>query len=219
MPKKSRAYVQRARAESAAATRRRILDAGRALLNESEVPTLSLGDVAGRAAVARSTVYMTFGSKSGLVSALIDDTLERAGFRRLVELANLSDPVEAIDRSLEQSCHLLEAELATFRRLSLLAQLDPEAAVSLEETNQGRLSAARSLARRLHRAGKLKDGVRVDEAASILWLVTSFPTFDDLYAGWGLDVDQVAERLRSIVHGTLLRSDAEAGPSGGQEPG
>jgi hypothetical protein len=38
--------------------------------------------------------------------------------------------------------------------------------------------------------------------------VTSFPTFDDLYAGWGLDVDQVAERLRSIVHGTLLRSDA-----------
>jgi hypothetical protein len=119
----------------------------------------------------------------------------------------LTDPVEAIDRSLEQGCHLLEAELATLRRLSLLAQLDPEAAVSLEETNKGRLSAARSLARRLHRAGKLKDGVRVDEAASILWLVTSFPTFDDLYAGWGLDVDQVAERLRSIVHGTLLRSD------------
>jgi AcrR family transcriptional regulator len=208
MPRKPRAYVQRARAESAAATRRRILDAGLALLNESAVPAVNVGDVAARAGVARSTVYGTFGSKSGLVSALIDDALERAGFRRLVELAALTDPVEAIDRSLEQSCRLLEAELTTFRRLSLLAQLDPEAAVSLEDTNRGRLSAARSLARRLHRERKLKDGVRVDEAASILWLVTSFPTFDDLYAGWGLDVDQVAERLRSIIHGTLLRPDA-----------
>lgn len=208
MPPKSRAYVQRARAESAAATRRRMLEAGRALLNESEVPTLNVGAVADRAAVARSTVYATFGSKSGLVSALIDDTLERAGFQQLVELAQLSDPVEAIDRSLEQGCRMLEAELTTLRRLSLLARLDPEAALSLEEANQSRLSAARWLAQRLHRARKLKDGVRVDEAASILWLVTSFPTFDDLYAGWGLDVDQVAERLRSIVHGTLLRSDA-----------
>ena len=208
MPPKSRAYIQRARAESAAATRRRMLDAGRALLNESELPTLNVGDVAGRAAVARSTVYATFGSKSGLVSALIDDTLERAGFRRLLDLAGLTDPVEAIDRSLEHGCQMFEAELTTFRRLSLLAQLDPEASVSLEKTNQGRLSAARWLAQRLHRARKLKDGVRIDEAASILWLVTSFPTFDDLYAGWGLDVEQVAERLRSIVHGTLLRSDA-----------
>jgi AcrR family transcriptional regulator len=185
-----------------------MLEAGRALLNESEVPRLNVGAVADRAAVARSTVYATFGSKSGLVSALIDDTLERAGFQQLVELAQLSDPVEAIDRSLEQGCRMLEAELTTLRRLSLLARLDPEAALSLEENDRGRLSAARSLARRLHRARKLKDGVRVDEAASILWLVTSLPTFDDLYAGWGLGVDQVAERLRSIVHGTLLRSDA-----------
>lgn len=208
MPPKSRAYIQRARAESAAATRRRMLESGRALLNESEVPTLNVGDVADRAAVARSTVYATFGSKSGLVSALIDDTLERAGFGRLVELAGLSDPVEAIDRSLKQGCHMMEAELATFRRLSLLARLDPEAARSLEETDQGRLTAARWLARRLQDAQKLKDGVRVEEAASILWLVTGFPTFDELYTGWGLDGDQVAERLRSIVHGTLLRSDA-----------
>jgi AcrR family transcriptional regulator len=176
------------------------------------VPTLNVGDVAARAVVARSTVYATFGSKSGLVSALIDDTLERAGFGRLIELAGLSDPVEAIDRSLEQSCHMLEAELATFRRLSLLAKLDPEAALSLEDTDRGRLSAAQSLARRLHRAQKLKDGVREEEAASILWLVTSFPTFDELYTGWGLDVEQVAKRLQAIVHGTLLRSDAEVDP-------
>jgi len=185
-----------------------VLEAGRAQLNESEVPSLNVGAVADRAAVARSTVYATFGSKSGLVSALIDDTLERAGFQRLVELAGLSDPVEAIDRSLEQGCQMMESELTSFRRLSLLARLDPEAAVSLEKTNKGRLSAARSLARRLHQARMLKDGVRVDEAASILWLVTSFPTFDELYAGWGLDVEQVAQRLRSIVHGTLLRADA-----------
>ena len=39
-------------------------------------------------------------------------------------------------------------------------------------------------------------------------VVTSFPTVDELDAGWGLDVGQVAQRLRSIVHGTLLRADA-----------
>jgi len=64
---------------------------------------------------------------------------------------------------------MMESELTTLRRLSLLARLDPEAAASLEKTNTGRLSAARSLARWLHQARMLKDGARVEEAASILW--------------------------------------------------
>jgi AcrR family transcriptional regulator len=204
--RKERTYNQRARAESAAATRRRILAAVREIVNEATVPALSMADVAGRAGVARSTIYAIFGSRSGLVSALIDDTLERAGFRRVVDLVALSDPVEAIDRIVELGCKSYEAEIDTFRRLSLLGRLDPETAQSVDEINRARLAGALSLARRLHRSRQLKDGLRVDEAASVMGLATSFTTFDDLYASGSLGVDGVARLLREIVHGTLLRS-------------
>jgi hypothetical protein len=55
------------------------------------------------------------------------------------------------------------------------------------------------LARALAEQGHLRDGVTHDEAVDVLWLITSFETFDQLYTGRGLSADAAAERLIAMV--------------------
>lgn len=72
-----REYTLRRRAESAAATRRRVLDATEDLLRELGVAGTTLTRVAARADVARGTVVHHFGSWEGLLAAVLDDILDQ----------------------------------------------------------------------------------------------------------------------------------------------
>jgi AcrR family transcriptional regulator len=70
-----RRYTQRQRADSAADTRQRILDAARALYIERGIANTSVQAIAERADVVRGTVINHFGSADGLLEALLDDIL------------------------------------------------------------------------------------------------------------------------------------------------
>jgi AcrR family transcriptional regulator len=72
-----RTYTQDRRAESTAATRRRILDATLDLYKELGVPATTLAAVADRADVSRGTILNHFGSSEGLLGAAADLILER----------------------------------------------------------------------------------------------------------------------------------------------
>src|SRR6476646_4187419 len=74
-----RRYEQRRRVETAEETRRRILDAALAEVRESPGTPVRVDAVARRADVARSTVYLVFGSRDGLFDALVDDLWQRSG--------------------------------------------------------------------------------------------------------------------------------------------
>src|SRR5215467_11506272 len=99
----ARMYVQRARAESAAATRRRMVEAARAVLMDGEGPRLELAEVAQRAGIARSTLYLSFGTRSALITAFLDAPLNRAGFGRIRETPALPDAIEARKKPLAQA--------------------------------------------------------------------------------------------------------------------
>lgn len=72
-----RGYTLKRRAETTAATRRRILDAAIGLYREVGVAKAKLTAIAERADVARGTVVHHYGSGAGLLAAVLDDVLER----------------------------------------------------------------------------------------------------------------------------------------------
>jgi hypothetical protein len=51
------------------------------------------------------------------------------------------------------------------------------------------------IAAQLDEQGHLRDGVSAEEANDVLWVLTSFESFDLLYSGRGLPLDAVVERL------------------------
>ena len=70
-----RAYNLGRRAETAEATRRRVLDATLALYLEVGVPATTLTEVAKRADVSRGTILHHFGSAEGLLQAALEGIL------------------------------------------------------------------------------------------------------------------------------------------------
>src|SRR5215471_16810510 len=81
-PRAKRRYRMSARAEAAAATRGRILDAAIALFWERPMLDISLEEVARRAGVSLPTVIRHFGDKERLLAAGIEREEERVGHQR-----------------------------------------------------------------------------------------------------------------------------------------
>jgi hypothetical protein len=70
---------------------------------------------------------------------------------------------------------------------------------------RGRADGVAHRARRLGEQQVLRPGVTVAEAAHVLWVLTSFDSFDLLYKGRSLSVDQVAMTLITTAERSLCR--------------
>jgi len=207
-----RRYVQRRRAESAAQTHERILAAARESLRNGPLGAVRIDEIAREAAVARSTIYLLFGSRAGLFDALATDLLERAGFERIASTFRLPDARDALLESLEAAAQVYATEPDLARSILTLAATDPDAAAAVRRFEHGRWPGMRKLAGRLGTQGYLRADVPREEAAQILWLLTSFATFDQLFRERGLSASATAKRLQAMAERSLLRAPEADAP-------
>ena len=200
-----RPYRQRLRAESSAMTRQRIVDAARQVLTSQPRRSFNLSEVAELAVVVRSTIYAVFGSREGLLRAVARDMAERGGLDRLREAIREPDAWVALRRNIEEGTRMVASEHPVALAISDLAAVDPDAAVVAAELDELRLQGLRNLARRLDEQGYLRPELDQEQAVDILWIVSSWKTFDQLHNGRGLDQAAVTERLATMARLTLCR--------------
>jgi AcrR family transcriptional regulator len=201
----TRHYEQRARAEEAEKTRRRILDAVVTRLRASPSEPVSVERIAEMAGVARSTVYAIFGSRAGLFDAVGQDLGERLGYRRLVEASHHPNAREAFRGGMRAASEMLAGERDIWRALHSMAKLDEEAVGGVvARREEERAAAMARIAAQLHEQGHLRPGVSAEEANDILWVISSFESFDLLYSGRGLPLDTVVERLIATAERALM---------------
>jgi AcrR family transcriptional regulator len=200
----TRHYEQRARAEEAEKTRRRILDAVVTRLRAAPSEPVSVERIAEMAGVARSTVYAIFGSRAGLFDAVGQDLGERLGYRRLVEASHHPNAREAFRGGMRAASEMLAGERDIWRALHSMAKLDEEAGGVVARREEERAAAMARIAAQLHEQGHLRPGVSAEEANDILWVISSFESFDLLYSGRGLPLDTVVERLTATAERALM---------------
>src|SRR5829696_5842576 len=134
-----RRYEQRLRAEAAEQTRRRILDAVYERLRVAPTEPVALDRVARKAGVARSTVYLIFGSRAGLFDAVALEVYDRAGYPRLLEAVRVPDPRDTLRGGITAGVHIFAAYRDVFRALYSMEELEQEAtggAISRVEENR-----------------------------------------------------------------------------------
>lgn len=200
-----RQYVQRARAEAAEGTRRRILDAARESLERGPVGALRVEDVARAAGVSRSTVYLLYGSRAGLFDALARRLRDEAGFDRLVAASRLPDALENLRTSQREAVRMYAAMPELARALFTLSEIDPDGLAAIRAIEDGRRPGMVRLAGALAEQGYLRPDVPVEEATEILTVITSFGSFDELFTGSGLPADTVADRLIAMAERSVCR--------------
>jgi AcrR family transcriptional regulator len=201
----TRRYEQRLRAQTADETRRRVLDAVYDELREASAEPVSVDRIAGRAGVARSTIYVIFGSRAGLFDAFAADLLERGGFHRVLDAIADPDPLVTVREGITGGVHTFAAHRDVYRALVSMAALDPDAVGgAMQRSEERRTKGMMRLARRLARRGLLREGLGAKKAADRLWVLTSFDAFDLLYDGRGLAANEVARVLVEMAERSVL---------------
>jgi AcrR family transcriptional regulator len=202
----TRKYEQRLRAETAAETRRRILDAVYQRLHEAPSETVSIDHIARMARVSRPTVYLVFGSRAGLFEAVGADLLERGGFVGMLQVAAHPDAREALNGVIRAVVEMYAAHREVLRALSSMALLDASAVGgAIQRLEQNRAGGMARLAQRLADQEVLRADVTAGQAADLLWLLTSFDSFDLLYTGRDLSTEKTAATLITTAERSLCR--------------
>jgi AcrR family transcriptional regulator len=171
--KRARRYRSHVRAAAADATRRRVIAAGRALLNAGQSgAAFSLDAVARKAGVTRLTVYNRFKSKRGLLEAIFDDTARRGGLNELQGVFEEPDVRKALQCYVAIFCRFWAMHARLFPKLAAVARLDPEIAASLSQRVERRRQVLRTLSERCANVPDRQGLV------DVLFAVTGFEVFD-----------------------------------------
>jgi AcrR family transcriptional regulator len=199
-----RPYRLGKRAQSIEQTRERILAATRELLARDGYRSTSLDEIARTADVARATVYYQFGSKAGLLEALVADIERRAGQTAVLDAVENPDPVDAVRQAFLAGGRFWAAEHQLIRRLTGLAAVDSDIEQAIAEVQQHRLPLLAGLVERLDKAGRLSPNLPSARALDILWVLSSFEAFDQLFADRQRPVDEVADILADVAVRALV---------------
>jgi AcrR family transcriptional regulator len=204
-----RKYEQQLRAESAEETRRRILDAVAQRLRDAPTEPLSLDQVAKMARVARSTIYLIFGSRAGLFDAFTEDLADRTGLARLAEAVANPDARKHLREGIAAGCRMYTEDLVVYRVLFSMNHLDPASAGgAVERMKQRRAGGMAYLAKRLAEDSVLRDDVTIEQAVDLLWVLCSYETFDALYTGRGKSLDEAVQLIAWTAEQSLCQPTA-----------
>lgn len=203
-----RSYEMTKRAESVQKTRLGILQAAEDLFSGPGFSQVSVGDVADKASVTRPTIYHQFGSRSGLIEALIGSVEDRAGYRKVLERATQDDPARALIETAEALIDFVARSGHLFGNLRTLAHLEPELATTVARKEAARRHLFTELIDRVSRRGSL--AVPIAHATAALLSVTRFEAVQELLTVSD-SPEQAAATIRVIV-GCLI-SPAEMTPA------
>jgi AcrR family transcriptional regulator len=206
--KSRRPYRSRLRSEQAAQTRLRILEASGDLFAEHGYAATTIDAVATNAGVAADTVYAIFGTKKGLLSALIDlrvtgstegsDVLAGEGPRALRSVSNRRQLVSGFASDIAPRIERVRPIDDVMRSA---AAIDPDIADLRARMQENRFSKLRAFTEWVAASGPLRDDMDVDEAAAIVWTLTS-PEVNRMLRdvrGW------TAQRYGQWLSKTLIR--------------
>ena len=199
-PRKRR-YVSQAREQGAEATRGRILAAARTLFARRGIDKVTIAQIAGRARVAAPTVYAAFGSKEGLLRALMRTAMFGEGYeaaRRRLE--DVTDPVEMIALTPGIARSVYDGERDELGLLRGASSFSPSLRKLEQEFERLRFELQERRVRLLFDQSRAKQGLAFDEARRILWMYTSRDVYRLLVheSGWS------SERYEQWLRETLL---------------
>lgn len=201
-------------------TRLRILDAANRLLLERGYHGVGLETVAHQAGVTRQTVYDQFGSKSGLLGAMIGRQEDNAGLTQVLQTVMSQTDGLAMLRAMLDAVITVEPRVYPYSRLVYAARIDdPVAAQMWNARLTSRRAGMGVVFARLASDNRLRPGISLEEAADIAWAIASPHQYEYLVVERGWSLERYREHLETtITERLLLPSPAHAVPQPKHRP-
>jgi AcrR family transcriptional regulator len=188
------------------ATRTRILDAARALLESEARPDIGLEQIARRAGVSRQAIYLHFGSRGALLLALaehVDETEGLAGLTARVREAGSGR--EALDRLVWLNAEYEPRIRAVAHAHDVARRADPDLEAAWQDRMRARRALYAEVVERLKDEGELAEGLTATQAVDLIWALLSSRVHEDLVVDRGWSRRRYEDRLRTLLHGAVVR--------------
>ncbi len=185
-------------------TRERIIEAARELFGQGGFYSVTLDDVAKTAGVARATVYYQFESKAGLLDAVVASIIQRVGTERAQRAREHPDAALGVQLYVREIVAFWSKEDVLVRNLHGLGDVDSEARRVIEQYDGTRKDVISWLVKRLDDQAKLRKGLSQGNAVDLLWMLTGFRSFDQLYSRSGLSARAAGLLLSDLATRAVL---------------
>ena len=171
--KKQRTYKSAIRERQAAETRQRIVKAANHLLRTAGFSRMTIEAVAKSARVAVPTVYANFKSKTGILTALLDQSMFGLDYDEVVRRAHTeTDPETRLRRSAAVARQIRSSQSAAFELLRGTGVVAPELAKLQRDRENLRYERVESVITFLQKSGNLRPGLGHRKARDIFWMLT-----------------------------------------------
>ena len=211
-----RPYRSPKRAEQAAVTRTAILDAAAKLFGDSGYTTTTTAAVARDAGVSEAMVFAVFGSKAGLLGALIDRAVTPGeGSSALASTAGWSEaldaggPTSAVRRFVELVATIQQRTWKLIELARTASDGDEGMAELLRHGAENRRADCRNFISSAV-VDALRDDRTVEQATDILWAYTSSEIYRLMIDGAGWHHDEYVNWLGDTLATALFRHPASA---------
>ncbi len=197
-----RKYDASRRKQQAGQTRERILEAARRVISGKGFAEATFEAIAGEAGVATPTVYAAFGSKSGIMQALMARAAFSSDYGNLVREANKSDdPVTRLRFAAKIARGIFDSLRCEAEVLRGATAIAPEL---IREREKIRYERQAGLVKLLEQKRALRAGLSASMARDILWTLTSYDIHRRLVVERKWSADRYEQWLGDTLVATLL---------------
>ena len=204
-----RRYDSSGRRERARQTRGQITSIARELFLSGGYADTTVAAIAAAAHVSVETIYKGFGGKPGLVRAIIEQGLAGDDPVPAEQRSDRIRDTEPDPRRILTAWGAFTVEIAPrvvpiFLLARDAAVSDPEVAVVVDQISAARLERMTVNARGLARAGHLRPGITVEQAADMMWACCSPELYDLLVLRRGWSAERLGQFIAEALDGALL---------------
>ena len=175
-------------------TRHRILIAARQLVERGNGNPPNMSELARVVGISRQALYLHFPDRASLLVALVAHVDQQEDLQAGVAAVAAAPDGAAQIRAWAQMQSRRNPRIAPFARaLDEARHSDPPVANAWRDRTDNRMRGAVAIVTRLGSEGRLHHSWKTDEAAALLWELTSFRVWDDLVNEAGLAPDRYVE--------------------------
>ena len=202
---KKRAYKSPTRQRQAHETRRRIVEATRRLLETEGYAGMTIEAVARQAEVSVQTVYAVFGSKTGILADLLNQTTFGPDYEDIVRQTLEEQDSEIRLRGAARIARQIhDAQSAGFDLLRGAGVVAPELARLEQERERIRYERQEQMIVSLRAAKRLRPELNARTARDILWTLTGSDVYRMLVRERGWSSQRYQDWLADMLVRSLL---------------
>jgi AcrR family transcriptional regulator len=192
-----------------AGTRARVLQVARTMIARRGNAAISLVDVAAEAGLSRQALYLLFGSRSGLLLAVVDDLDDSSQLPSRLAALRLGLPAQdSFEPYLRTWFEYIPVVLPVARALLAAAATgDVDAQHAWDSRMQKLRGGYLQLAKGLKAAGLLREGWTVEAAADWIFAQTHVDLWQHLVVESGWKPPTAVSRIVTGLRETLLKPD------------